>query len=151
NLWATMALREQVVAGSAGQPAPFQEPPRPQLSDRSGEALSAANDARDTFAEALYALLADRSGPGEWDQLREPLMARYEQAAREHKGLRLRDANRKGKEAVGAVVVLSERSTRRIEDAIRKALLKRGYDAELVNVACQRVRELLLEEVRKEP
>ena len=53
--------------------------------------------------------------------------------------------------AVGAVLLLNERSARRIEDTIKKALANRGFDAELVNVACQRVREQLLEEARKGP
>jgi hypothetical protein len=146
NLMATLAL--------VGRPAPtlVESSLPPSGADEKQNAASRGTDqSREVFAEALYALLMDHGGQVEWDQLQQPLQTRYDRAARDHKALHLKESNIKGRAAVGAVSLLSERSTRRIEEAIKKALLNRGYDAELVNVACQRVREQLIEEARKSP
>lgn len=151
NLWATLHRSSSV------DPRPdstvMNARPQPASSSDDGKAAAAPNaDAgRQAFADALYGLLVERGGQPEWEELREQLLARYQRAARENKDLQLPDGDVKGRAAVGAVVVLSERSARRIEEAIKKALTNRGYDAELVTVACQRVREQLIEEARKSP
>jgi hypothetical protein len=93
----------------------------------------------------------ERGGQPEWEAIHDQLIARYERAARENQNLRLPDDDVKGRSAVGAVLLLNERSARKIEETIKKALNNRGFDAELVNVACQRVREQLMEEVRRNP
>lgn len=144
NLMATLSL--------IGRPAPLlaENSPRSSRADEKQSAVTPASDeSREVFAEALYALLLDHGGAAEWDQLQQPLQSRYDRVAREHKALLLKESNIKGRAAVGALSLLSERSARRMEEAIKKALLNRGYDAELVNVACQRVREQLIEEARK--
>jgi hypothetical protein len=146
NLMATLAL--------VGRPTPTisDSSPLPSRADEKKAAGSPSTDeSREAFAEALYAVLVDHGGQAEWDQLQQPLLSRYDRAARDHQALHLKESNLKGRAAVGAVSLLSERSTRRIDEAIKKALLNRGYDAELVNVACQRVREQLIEEARKSP
>jgi hypothetical protein len=144
NLMATLAL--------VSRPAPAltdNSPRLPRADEQRTAPQPSAEDSRDEFAEALYTLIVDHGGAAEWEQLQQPLQARYSRAVRDHKALHLKESNLKGRAAVGAVSLLSERSTRRIEEAIKKALLNRGYDAELVNVACQRVREQLVDEARK--
>jgi hypothetical protein len=151
NLWMTRQLGQSQSKQEKAAAAPGAN--APSTADQSKEAASqaSAEQARAAFAEALYALLAERGGQPEWESLREQLLTRYDRAARDHKELRLPDGDVKARTAVGAVALLSERSTRQIEDAIKKALTKRGYDAELINLACQRVREQLIEEARKGP
>jgi hypothetical protein len=146
NLMATLALfgrPAHTLAESSSLPS--------RVDEKNSAAAPSIDESRDAFAEALYALLVDHSGSAEWDQLQQPLQSRYDRAARDHKALQLKESNVKGRAAVGAVSLLSERSARRIEEAMKKALLNRGYDAELVNVACQRVREQLIEGAVKSP
>jgi hypothetical protein len=151
-LLAVLAAANLWLAGKLGQGGVLHEqaalsPPPPS----NAQAAATAEQVRAAFADALYALLAEHSGQPEWDTLREQLLVRYDRAAREFADLRLPDSDTKGRTAVGAVVLLRERSARRIEETIKKALTNRGYDVELVNVACQRVREQLTEEARKGP
>src|SRR5262249_1130942 len=108
-----------------------------------------AEDSRETFALALHALVAERVDQAELDQLQEQLLIRYDRAFREHKDLHLADSNVKGRSAVGAITLLGDRSARRIEEPIKKAPVDQGYDRKLVDLACQRVREQLIEEARK--
>src|SRR5262249_8700735 len=110
-----------------------------------------AVSARQAFADALFEVLTERGGQPEWEAIHDQLIARYERAARENQNLRVPDDDMKGRSAVGAVLLLNERSARKIEETIKKALNNRGFDAELVNVACQRVREQLMEEARRSP
>jgi hypothetical protein len=149
NLWATLVLTRRVATANVdakesvtpqGSTADDKKPVKP---------AAEADESREQFAEALYKYLADQSSQREWDQIQEQLQTRYDRAARDHKDLRLRSAN--GRAAVGAVSLLSERSASRIEAAIRKALLGRGFDEKLVQVACQRIREHLIEEAKKGP
>lgn len=127
--------------GAASSDKARQEGPQP----------TPADDSRDQFALQLYSLVSEHGGQAEWDQLQEQLLIRYDRAARDHQRLRLAESNVKGRAAVGAVSLLAERSAPRIEDAIRKALLQRGYDADLVEAACKRVREQLLAQAKKGP
>ena len=76
--------------------------------------------------------------------LRELGLDRYEKAARLQKELRLHDANKEGKRAVGAVSVLSQRSADRVEELVRKALTDKGYDPKLVQAAQEHVREQMV-------
>src|SRR5262245_38384060 len=149
NLWLTRELSRRALPPDQG--AARTEPNASPSPASDAQAAETGNQARVAFASALYAVLAERGGQPEWDALREQLLARYDRAARESKNLRLPVTDTNGRAAVGAVVLLSERSARRIEDAIKKALTNRGYDAELVSVACQRVREQLMEDARRVP
>jgi hypothetical protein len=152
NLWATLAVRNRLAAAREdAQAGALQGSPQVQPSEKPRNPPDVPEESREAFANALYALLTERGGQPEWEQLHDQLLTRYERAARDHKALRLKEADVKGREAVGAVVLLSERSARRIEETIRHALLNRGWDREVVNAACQRVREKLVEEAKKEP
>jgi hypothetical protein len=145
NLWATLHGNQATDSAAAPRTA---DAPLPE-SKTSG--TSNADQARQAFANALNLLLTERGGQPEWDTIREQLLARYDRVARGNKDLRLPETDVKGRMTIGYVLLLNERSARRIEDAIKKALANRGFDAELVNVACQRVREQLIEEARKGP
>jgi hypothetical protein len=138
--------------GAAVQPRPDSPGTVAMPSAREAKPATAeSDDARERFAVALHALLIEQGGPREWNQTQTQLLARYERLAREQKDLRLADGNTKGKVAVGAASVLSQRTAGRIEELIRQALLKKGYDPELVRLACERVHEQLTSEVREAP
>ena len=142
NLWAT--LHGQRTSAQAAN-NPVAERPVIELKNANAE------QARQAFADALFTLLTERGGQPEWNAIQDQLLARYDRVARDNNDVRLPDGDVKGRSAVGAVLLLNERSARRIEEAIKKALNNRGFDAELVNVACQRVREQLMEEARRSP
>jgi hypothetical protein len=145
NLWATLVLVSRVSAASA-ETRDSVPTPRTVADDKRQAGPPADKDQpREQFAAALYELLADQ----EWDRIPEPLQTRYVRAAKDHPELRLKSANLKGRAAVGAVSLLAERSAGRIEAAIKKALLKRGFDEELIQIACQRIHEHLIEEAKK--
>jgi hypothetical protein len=149
NLWATLHASRRPDSPSGPSPANLLHDGASPADASKSASPAAADQARQAFADSLYVLLAERGGQQEWDSIREPLLARYESAARAHPELRLPEGDAKGRAAVGATVLLSERSAHRIEETIKKALANRGFDPELVNVACQRVREHLIEEARK--
>ena len=56
-----------------------------------------------------------------------------------------------GKEAVGAVVILSGRGADRVEEVVRVALSNKGYDPGLVKTAAERVRQQLLDDLKEGP
>jgi hypothetical protein len=146
NLWATVRGNRSVESATAGMADQTVVDPK----NTRGLSVPAV-PARQAFADALFDVLMERGGQAEWEAMHDQLIARYERAARDNQNLRLSDDDVKGRSAVGAVLLLNERSTRRIEEAIKKGLNNRGFDAELVNVACQRVREQLMEEARRSP
>ncbi len=145
----TARLRDQVAALAARAPAaapseaaparPAPEPPAP------------ADDARERFAEALHDVLQERMGPREWDQAQPHLLAAYERAARQRPELHLRESDVKGKEAVGAVLVLSGRGADRVAEVIRLALSNKGYDADVIKAAAERVRRQLIDDLKAGP
>jgi hypothetical protein len=143
NLWATIRGSRSEASSSARNADQTVVDPK----NTGGPSIPA----RQAFADALFDVLMERGGQPEWEAIHDQLIARYERAARENQNLRLPDDDVKGRSAVGAVILLNERSARKIEETIKKALNNRGFDAELVNVACQRVREQLMEEARKSP
>jgi hypothetical protein len=139
NLWAMLRMQSRLAALGQAPPAPAEQPAppdRPPVTPGSG-----AVEARDRFAEALYALLLEQGGRREWSQGEAALLARYEQAAKTHKELRLSDGNTKGKLAVGAASVLSQRSADRVEELVRKALAEKGFHPKLVDAACEMVHQ----------
>src|SRR5262249_10305931 len=117
NLWATLSLGNRIAAGGASDSG----------SDSRGHSATLAvrgttgEEARDRFAEALHDLLVAQNGAREWSQAQDRLLAHYEQLVREHPQLRVQDANLKGKLAVGALGVLSQRSAGRVQEAVKKA------------------------------
>jgi hypothetical protein len=143
NLWATLHGNRASESASALRTADA------TLPESHAPAAGSPEQTRQAFAGALYSLLTVRGSQSEWDAIREQLLARYDRAARENKDLQLPETDVKGRTTIGYVLLLNERRARRIEDAIKKALANRGFDAELVNMACQRVREQLIEEARK--
>ncbi|HXG11197.1 MAG TPA: hypothetical protein VNK04_15670 [Gemmataceae bacterium] len=146
-LWVVSALKDRPIAGADGPPA---TPPAGLLPRDSPPKVEAtADDSRERFAEALYALLIDQGGRREWGQTEAQLLAHYEQAAQKNKDLRLKDGNTRGKLAVGAARVLAQRSADRIEEMVRKALSGKGFDPKLVDLACEFVHRQLTAETTK--
>jgi hypothetical protein len=147
SLWETSQLRAQVAAlqtqpaAAHTEGAPAAQPPTSPPSD----------DSRARFCDALHDLLQERMGSHDWDEVRPHLMAAYDRAARQRPDLRLKDSDVKGKEAVGAVLVLSGRSADRIDEVIHLALAGKGYDAAVVKAAAERVRQQLLADLKEAP
>jgi hypothetical protein len=137
NLWSTLEMHRRLPAASSAPPPTVREPapntPAPAPTD----------DTRARFTEALYDLLMEQGGRREWDGVQDHLLNRYKQLAREHKNLRLPDDDVKGKVAVAAVSVLSERTGDRVEKLVRKALAGKGFDERLINAACEMIQEQL--------
>jgi hypothetical protein len=148
NLWATLSLpgRVTIVApGPTPDTHPGGLPPGPTTAPAPP---SAADASRERLAEALHDLLQERMGKREWAQAETQLVARYERAIRDHPQLRVEESNQKGKLAIGAVSLLSQRSADRMEEVIRKALVNRGYDPALIDAAAERIRQQLLDDLR---
>jgi hypothetical protein len=149
NLWMTLALSRQVSGAGKGVPeARVQPGPETTARDKAAPA-AAEDDSRDRFARALYELLQEHGGRRELTQSRAELLAEYERLAREHKDLRLADADTEGKVAVGAVDMLAGRSADRVEEMVRKALSDKGFHPTLVKTACEFVHEQLSADVKE--
>ncbi len=141
-----IALLRAEVAALASQPAaPLSGPLA------TGRAAPPTDESRERLALALHEVLQDRIPPGEWDQLQPHLLAAYERTVRRRPDLALKESNVKGKEALGAVMILADRSPSRVEETVRLALSDRGYDPALVKIAAERVRQQMIEEMRKGP
>jgi hypothetical protein len=150
NLWATFALRGRLAA-TAPRPSEsqFQQAPVPPA--QATNPAAPPDESREHFADALYEMLRERMGPREWEQARPHLLAAYERAARQRPELRLKDSDEKGREALGAVLVLSRRGADRVEEVVRVALSNKGYDPGLVKTAAERVRQQLLDDLKQGP
>jgi hypothetical protein len=150
NLWVTLALRGHLATLSQTspdvQPQPAHVPPPQATSPAAPQ-----DGSRERFADALHEVLRERMGPREWEQARPYLLAAYERAARQHPDLRLNDSDVKGKEALGAVLILSGRGADRLEEVVRLALSNKGYDPGLVKTAAERVRQQLLDDLKQGP
>ena len=141
NLWATYSLHQRLpfTASAEHVAAPAVKPLSPPYSPANGE--------RDAFTQALHGLIQAQAGGPEWSpsQLRDT----YQQLV--GKDERLRVSSPEGQALVAAVALLSRRSAGRIEGWIRDALTNKGYDAELIELACRRVHEHLLANIREAP
>lgn len=134
NLWALLSLRNRL-AEPVVPTAPLAEP-----TPRERPAITpASEEARDRFAAALYALLLEKGGRREWGQSEDRLLAEYERAVQKQRDLRLADDNTKGKLAVGAASLLSQRSADRVEEMVRQALTGKGFHPDLIQAACNLV------------
>jgi len=139
-------LRAEVAALAPQPPAP---PPGPAIGRASpGTPSPGTDESRERLALALHNVLQDRLLPGEWDQLQPHLVAAYERVARQRPDLALKDSNVKGKEALGAVLLLADRGPSRVEEIVRLALSDRGYDPALVKIAAERVRQQLIDDMK---
>jgi hypothetical protein len=142
NLWATLLVYRRTLSGGSGEP--FAETSRSSAvqTPRGG-----ADTSNEQFALALYHFLEQQGAAHEWtpNQLRDE----YQQVVRRNDRLRLNSPE--GKALVGAVSRLSRRDAGHIEAMIREALASKGYDTELINLACRRVHERLATESRDAP
>jgi hypothetical protein len=128
NLWTTLALYRRRAA------APIPEEPT-----RQEKPLAADEGSLESFAEALFRHLEKHHAAREWTQ--NTLIDHYHRLA--DRDPRLRVTSEEGRAAVGAADLLAARSTTHIEALVREALAHKGYDSELVNLACRRIRERL--------
>jgi hypothetical protein len=141
NFWATYSLHQRLPPSARAEPVaePTIKPSLPP---------PGSNDSgREPFALALRGLIQSQAGSLDWspDQLRET----YQHWA--SKDERLRVSSPEAQTLVAAVGLLSQRSAGRIEGWIRDALAHKGYDAELIELACRRVHEHLVATIREVP
>ncbi len=150
TLWETFHLRGQVASLAAQAPAGthLEGTPSPQPE---GPAALPPDESRARFDDALHELLRKRMGTHDWEEVRPHLIAAYERAVRQWPDLRRKDSDVKGKEAVGAVLILSGRSADRIDEIIHAALTNKGYDAAVIKAAAERVRQQLLIDLKEGP
>lgn len=147
NLWQTSALSRQL-----NRAAPMTESPlEPKTTRREPPPVSVDGD-RERFAEALYDLLLERGGRREWTQAEPRLLEAYQQVVRDVKfrDLRLPDSSSRGRQAVGAVEVLSRRSVERVEETVRKVLENNKLSKQVIDAVVDAVHEQLVNEL-KEP
>jgi hypothetical protein len=150
NLWDSIVLRGQLAALSR-VPSEVQSPAGHVAAAPATNPAAPSGESRSRFADALHEVLRERMGPREWEQARPHLLRAYENAARQRPELRLKDSDVKGKEAVGAVMILSGRGADRVEEVVRVALSNKGYDPGLVKTAAERVRQQLLDDLKEGP
>jgi hypothetical protein len=146
-LWQMLSLRSQVAALAVPPIATQSEGPAARPSP---ELPAAPDDSRERFADALHDLLQSRM-KSEWEKARPHLLAAYERAAASRPELRLKENDVKGREALGAVLLLSGRSADRVDEAVRTALSNKGYDPALIKTAAERVRQQLLDDLKDGP
>lgn len=141
NLWATFSLSRQLPLA-----VPVQAPAEPSLKPEP-QSARAENGERERFAQGLHGLLLKPGSPSEWspNQLRDL----YQQLVKRDD--RLRVSSPEGQALVAMVSLLSRRNLGQIEAWIRDALKNKGFDAELIELACRRIRERLSAEPREAP
>jgi hypothetical protein len=142
NLWATYSLARRLPVNTpaptiAAEPSVQPSRPPPETGD----------GGREAFAQALHGLLQSRSGAQEWSASQ--IHDVYQRLVRKNESLRV--SSQEGQTLVAAVSLLSWRSAGRIETEIRDALKNKGYDAELIELACRRIHEHLTAEIWKAP
>jgi hypothetical protein len=140
NLWATLSLSQRV---PVGRPAES----KAELSVKPASPPNPEASRPDAFLQALRDLLSSQSGTAEWSP--NQLHAVYQQLAKRDERLRVSSSD--GQALVAAVSLLSQRSTGHIEALVRDALKNKGYDSELIELACRRIHEQLLAKVRDAP
>jgi hypothetical protein len=142
NLWATLTAPKPSAPDKSeevhSEPAPKPAAPTAPSKEEVG---------REQFARALYHFLKKQHATHGWTE--NQLIDRYQQAVSEDSRLRVNHAEAQA--AVGAVTVFARRSPSRIEAEVRDALKGRGYDPELINLACKRVHEQLAAESGEPP
>jgi hypothetical protein len=132
NLWALHALHQRVSA--VGQPAAGPETPaQPPRSAGS----SAEEGSREELAQALQRWLRNQRTTPNWSQAE--LLEQYQRLAAEDGRLRVQSPE--GRAGLGTMAVLARRNPERVEALVREALAHKGYDAELINLVCRRIRD----------
>ena len=148
NLWSTQLLHQRLATLQAAGARPT----TPEvLRDTRPQPATGGMESRERFATALAKLLRDRGAMREGETNRARLLARYDKLVRERDNLRLGDDNADGKLAVALASVLAERNADRSEEVMHKALANKGFDARVVKLACEYVREQFALEIRDEP
>jgi hypothetical protein len=99
----------------------------------------ATGPSADDLARSLHRLLRKQGSLPKVGPHRQALQ--YERLAAQDESLRVESSE--GQALVVAVTMLARRNPERLEALVREALMNKGYDADLVNLACQRVREKL--------
>jgi hypothetical protein len=150
NLLLTLSLRQQLSATppAQGNNGVAETPASPRLDTTPMH--PSTEDSRERFAEALHDLLVERGGRRELSEGQAALLVQYERLVREHKDLRLKEGNTKGKVAVAEVNVLSQRTADRVEETVKKALSDKGFHPNVIKTACEFVHEQLSNDI-KEP
>src|SRR5207302_7320442 len=125
--WATFSLYQRLPVGVLPQTTvdpPVKPSPQPSTTGNGGG---------DPFIQALHGLLQKHTDTPEWspNQLRET----YQQLVKRDE--RLRVSSPEGQALVATVSLLSRRGGAQIEAWIRDALKNKGYDAELIELACR--------------
>jgi hypothetical protein len=132
NLWATLTLPARLPSSQSSTHVDDETRRNP------AKQSVGKDDSADRFARALYRLLP----PGEFSKDTERSLNQYKRLAAQHKDLHIN--SKEGMAVVAAVRILSRRQVDRIESQVRQALSqKKGYDPELVDLACRRIREYL--------
>jgi hypothetical protein len=149
NVWLSLSLRERLAAVPSS-PATVPEPASHKAAPVTPPTVT-TDESREHFADALHDVLQEHVGPVEWEKARPYFLAAYDRLVRDHPDLRLKDSNVKGKVAIGALLVLSNRSADNVEKAVNSALKDKGYDPGLVKVAAESVRQKLIDDVRERP
>jgi hypothetical protein len=128
------------------QPAISRDPREATLAGKPVESPvpPALASTREEFARALFQILKKDGTFEEWTETE--LLERYRQLLARDGRLRINDTE--GKELVAASSLLSRRSARHIEALVRNVLSNRGYDPELINLLCRRIRERLEADAR---
>jgi hypothetical protein len=143
NLWATLSLPSRLPAG--GKPGPA-EGPRSKATSAGPQGAPE----REKFARALHRLLQKEAAPGELKASDRLYRKQYNSLLAQDNDLSV--DSEEGKAVVGAVSVLARRRLDRIETLIRRALpSKKGFDPELVDLACEHVRAELAAGIDKGP
>jgi hypothetical protein len=126
NLWALRTLANRVEAA------------RPTATDehRPTQPEAAQDASAKRFAQALQRLLQKQGAVPP-----EPSAARFNELAAADKDLRL--AGPDGREVAVAMDLLARHSPEKVEALVRQALDGKGYDPQLVDLVCRKVREQL--------
>jgi hypothetical protein len=132
NLWATLSLFQRVPASRPAEPSA-------DVSVKVAPPRLPEDNRPPAFIQALRDVLSSQGGSAEWSsgQLRDV----YQQLAKRDERLRISSPD--GQALVATVSLLAQRSTARIEGLIRDALKNKGYDGELIELACRRIHEQL--------
>jgi hypothetical protein len=132
NLWATLSLPSRLQSSQPSGPVGDERRPgSPRMHEEK-------HDSAERFAQALYRLMT----PGDFSPRGKALLDQYQILATQDTDLRI--SSKEGKAVVVGVQILSRRQIKRIDALVREALSqKKGYDPELVDLACKRIREHL--------
>ncbi|MBV9123577.1 MAG: hypothetical protein JO112_09485 [Planctomycetes bacterium] len=134
NLWATLSLSRASHAPAGVAPANDPSHPVPQVAQTTSRPPS-----EEQFVHGLDRMLHQEGAMVERSP--DQLAKLYERLASQDPDLHTKSTE--GKEVVVAVQALAQRTPEKTLERIRKALEGKGYDPELVNLACRQVQKQL--------